>query len=210
MDYFQILVWPGGGFIGMILWALSFVTMAIIVEHFISIRRDRILPDVICDKTHELLAHRKFNEAIKLADADDSFFAYVIHSALSEAGRGYAAMERAMEEAAEERVTKLLRHIEWLNLIGNISPMLGLLGTAWGMILTFFTIVEYNRMPNPAELASGIGTALVTTLIGLAIAIPALAVYSVMRNRIDSLSSEVIVAGQELIALAAGTSASKS
>jgi len=104
-----------------------------------------------------------------------------------------------MEEAADERTTTLLRQIEWLNLIGNISPMLGLLGTVWGMIRAFFSIVQTGGTPKPEDLAGDIGIALVTTLLGLAIAIPALAVYAVMRNRIDSLSTEALVASSELI-----------
>jgi biopolymer transport protein ExbB len=108
-------------------------------------------------------------------------------------------MERAMEEASEERTTKYLRQIEWLNLIGNISPMLGLLGTVWGMILAFQTLAASGGTADPTELSGSIGIALVTTLLGLAIAIPALAVYAIMRNRVDSLTSEAMVAAQDLI-----------
>ncbi|MCK4276395.1 MAG: MotA/TolQ/ExbB proton channel family protein, partial [Phycisphaerae bacterium] len=114
---------------------------------------------------------------------------------------GYAAMERAIEETSEERTTKLLRHIEPLNLIGNISPMVGLLGTVWGMINAFFQIVQAGGIPEPGELAGAIGIALVTTLVGLGIAIPALAVYSLMRSRIDELTSEAIVSSQELVSI---------
>jgi len=107
-------------------------------------------------------------------------------------------MERAMEEAAEERTTKMLRDIEWLNLIGNIGPMLGLLGTVWGMIGAFFTIVQAGA-PDPGQLAGDIGVALVTTLLGLGVSIPALSIFSIMRNRIDGLSSTSMLACQELI-----------
>ena len=104
-----------------------------------------------------------------------------------------------MEEAAEERSTKLFRKIEWLNLIGNIGPMMGLLGTVWGMINAFYKMVEKGGQAQAADLAGPIGTALVTTLLGLAIAIPALSVYAFMRNRIDALGSEAVMACQELI-----------
>ena len=104
-----------------------------------------------------------------------------------------------MEEASEERTTKLLRQIEWLNLIGNISPMLGLFGTVWGMILAFQTLAASGGTADPVKLSDSIGIALVTTLLGLAIAIPALAVYAVMRNRVDAVTSESMVAAQDLI-----------
>ena len=105
-----------------------------------------------------------------------------------------------MEEAAQGEVAKLLRKVEWLNLIGNVSPMLGLLGTVWGMILAFFTIVAAGGIPQPGDLAGSIGMKLVCTLEGLMVAIPALVVYAMMRIRIDSLSSEALVLCQEWIA----------
>jgi biopolymer transport protein ExbB len=144
--------------------------------------------------------NRQYREAIDVTSSQSDFLSYVVHAALIEAPHGYGAMERALQEAAEERTSKLLRHIEWLNLIGNIAPMLGLLGTVWGMISAFFDIVEKGGTPQAQDLADSIGMALVTTGLGLAIAIPALAVYALMRNRIDALSSETVVASQELIA----------
>ena len=199
MNYFQVLVWPGGGLIGIVLWILSVITISIIVEHFISIRRTNIMPPQVRQQVQGLFDSREYRQAIEFTDAEPSFLSCVVNAALSEAPHGYGAMERAMEEAAETRVTRLLRHIEWLNLIGNISPMLGLLGTVWGMIGAFFTIVQAGGIPDPANLAGDIGVALVTTLLGLGVAIPALAVYAIMRNRIDMLSSEAMITAQELI-----------
>ena len=200
MSYFDMLVWPGGGSIGLILWILSFGTLAVIIEQFLSIRRANLLPDAASGRIAGLLKQKQYKQAIEYAASQPDLLSSIIHAALIDAAHGYAAMERSLEEALEERITKLLRHIEWLNLIGNISPMLGLLGTVWGMINAFFKIVEVGGMPAPAELAGAIGVALVTTLLGLGVAIPALAVYAFMRNRIDAFSSEAIVTAQELIA----------
>jgi biopolymer transport protein ExbB len=178
---------------------MSVLTLAIIVQYFISIRRDNILPPAVLDQIRELFDEKQYGEAIEMSSGEPSFLSYVVHAGLSDASHGYPAMERAMEEAAEERTTKLLRQIEWLNLIGNISPMLGLLGTVWGMILAFQKIRIAGGAPDAAVLGGDISIALVTTLLGLSIAIPALAVYAVMRNRIDGLSSETMVAAQDLI-----------
>ena len=195
----EILVWPGGGWIGILLWVISAVTLALIIEHFISIRRFNILPDLTRQEIQNLFEQKQYREAIDMTAAQPDFLSYCVHSALVEAPHGYAAMERAMEEAAEERTTRLFRKIEWLNLIGNIGPMLGLLGTVWGMINAFFAIAGSTGGPNVKELAPAIGVALVTTLLGLSVAIPALSVYAVLRNRIDALSSEAMLACQELI-----------
>ena len=199
MNYFEVLVWPGGGAIGILLWLMSIATAAIIVEHFVSIRRANLLPDLIRQEIQALFENKQYKDVIALTAEQPDFLSHVVHAALSEAPHGYPAMERAMEEAAEERTTKLLRHIEWLNLIGNISPMFGLLGTVWGMINAFFKIVQAGGVPDPKVLAGSIGIALVTTLLGLAIAIPALAVFALMRNRIDGLTSEAVLASQRLI-----------
>jgi biopolymer transport protein ExbB len=200
INYFRVLFIQGGA-IGWLLWLISVATLAIIIEHFISIRRANLMPDLIREEIVNLFEQRQYRDAIDLTSTQPDMLSYLIHSALVEAPHGYASMERAMEEAAEERTTRLLRKIEWLNLIGNIGPMLGLLGTVWGMIRAFFTIVQKGGTPNPADLANDIGVALVTTLLGLSVAIPALAVYALMRNKIDALSSEAMMASQELVAM---------
>jgi len=198
IKYFEVLM-VECGVIGWILWAMSIVTLAIIVQYFITIRGENILPAAVLDQVRELFDEKQYGEAIEMSAGEPSFLSYVVHAGLSDASHGYPAMERAMEEAAEERTTKLLRQIEWLNLIGNISPMLGLLGTVWGMILAFQEIKAAGGAPDPGALGGAISIALVTTLLGLSIAIPALAVFAVMRNRVDALTSEAMVAAQDLI-----------
>jgi biopolymer transport protein ExbB len=187
------------GAIGWLLWGLSVVAVALMVQSLITIRRVNILPDVLREQIQGMFEGRQYREVIDLTEGEPSFLSHVIHAALAEAAHGYSTMERAMEESAEEHTTKLLRSIEWLNLLGNIGPMLGLLGTVWGMIRAFFTMVEKGGAANPADLAGDIGIALVTTLLGLCVAIPSLTVFSIMRNKIDALTSEAMVAAQELI-----------
>lgn len=188
-----------GGPIGWLLIAIDVASWAIIIEHFISIRRLNLLPEGARAQIASMVEARQYREMIEYTATEPSFLSYVVHQSVAEAGHGYASMERAMEEAAEERTTKLLRKIEVLNIIGNVSPMLGLLGTVYGMIGAFSTIVSEGGIPHAGALAGDIGTALVTTFWGLIVAIPALAVYAVMRNRIDALSSEVVVVGEEII-----------
>jgi biopolymer transport protein ExbB len=196
--FFDMLV-LGGGTIGFVIWGLSVVTVAIIIQFVITIRRGTISPDLIRQQIQAMFENRQYREAIEATAGEPSMLSHVVHAAMTEAAHGYAAMERAMEEAAEERTTKLLRRIEWLNLIGNVSPMLGLLGTVWGMVLMFMEIGASPTMPPPNKLANSIGIALVTTLLGLGVAIPALSVFSIMRNRIDALSSEAMMISEELI-----------
>ena len=194
-SYFKVLV-AGGGVIGYVLWALNFLTWGLSIKYFLDIRRETLLPTATTVQLQEMFENRQYREVLELTGGDPSFIGKVVNGALSQASYGYSSMERAMEEVAEEHTAKMLRSIEWLNLIGNIGPMLGLMGTVWGMIGAFFSIVEQGQA-KPEDMAGDIGVALVTTLLGLIVAVPALSVYAVMRNRIDGMSSEGMVMAQE-------------
>ncbi len=196
---FKVLVYPGGGYIGLLLWGMSIVMAALVVQSFLVIRRQTIMPDLILQQVQAYFSNRQYREAVELTGAEGSLFSQIVHAGLSEAKFGYGAMERAMQETAEHRISRLLRQAEWLNLMGNIGPMVGLFGTVWGLIMTFFAIVDSGGMPDPAALAAAIGIKLVCTLLGLVVAIPSLAAYGVMRNRIDGLSAEAVKAAQDLV-----------
>lgn len=196
---FQQFIWPGGGLIGALLIVVNVITWAIIIEHLVTIRRKSICPAEVLKEIGSMFQKRQYREAIEFTASEGSFLSHVIHMALSESPHGYVAMDRAMDEAVEERTTQLLRKIEPLSIIGNIAPMLGLMGTVLGMILAFNKIVEAGGVPDAGGLADSIGIALVTTFWGLVVAVPALSVYSVIRNRIDSLAAETTVAASELI-----------
>lgn len=196
---FEQFIWPGGGPIGLLLIAVNIATWAIIIEHLVSIRKVNLCPEAVAGEIGSMFAKRQYREAIEFTAAEGSFLSYVVHTALNEASHGYGAMERAIEEAVEERTTRLLRKIEPLNIVGNVAPMVGLMGTVLGMILAFNKIVEAGGVPDAGALADSIGIALVTTFWGLVVAVPALAAYSAVRNRIDGLAAETTMAAGELI-----------
>jgi len=108
-------------------------------------------------------------------------------------------MRNALAESLQEQAWGLLRRIEWLSLIGNVSPMVGLFGTVFGMIKLFNAIVTAGGQPQPSQLADGISVALVTTFWGLFIAIPALAIHGVFRNRIETLVSDAVVEAENIV-----------
>lgn len=106
-----------------------------------------------------------------------------------------------MEEELEGRSARLFRKIEYLNIIGNVSPMIGLFGTVFGLIRLFGSIGERGRIPEANLVAENISIALVTTFWGLLVAIPALGVYGFMRNRIDILTAECAQAADRLLSI---------
>ncbi len=181
------------------IFGLSITAVALIIEHAITIRRAVLLPELSVAQIKTMFDERRFREALEFCQVDPSFVSGVVHAGLVEAANGYQAMERAMQDAAEERTARLYRKIEYLNLIGNISPMLGLFGTVYGMMEAFRQIAM-KETPRPADLAEGIMTALFSTFLGLFVAIPALAAYAIYRNRVEQLSMEAALVAEELLA----------
>jgi biopolymer transport protein ExbB len=108
-------------------------------------------------------------------------------------------MRNLLFESLQEQASRLMRRIEWLNLIGNVSPMVGLFGTVFGMIKLFNAIVTAGGQPQPVHLAGGISVALVTTFWGLFIAIPALAIHSVFRSRIETLANDAVIEAENIV-----------
>ncbi len=196
---FDHFVKDGGMITYFILLPLSGLTVGLCVDHFLHIRRGALLPDELKLTLGELIEQRKYKEVLEVTAQDRSLLASVLHSGLSQANSGLPVMERAMEEVMETRAASLFRRIEYLNIIGNVAPMIGLFGTVYGMIKTFSAIVELGGAPDPKALAAGISIALVTTFWGLLVAIPALSVFHLMRNRIDGLLAECAVETEQFI-----------
>ncbi len=111
-------------------------------------------------------------------------------SGLAELDLGWKEVEKAVEEALAEQSARLMRRIEYLSVIGNIAPMVGLLGTVTGMIIAFQQVAVSAGAAGAGDLAEGIYQALVTTVAGLIIAIPSLGAFAICRNRVDELMAE--------------------
>ncbi len=188
-----------GGAIGYIIVALSLVMLALIFEHIMTIRRQTLMPNGLQEDIHKLIAQGQIKLAEERCIASSSFLGYLLAAGLKEIELGYAAVEKAMEDAAAQQAARLMRKIEYLSMISTVAPMLGLMGTVWGMILAF---MEFERKANPqvSELAPGIYKALVTTLFGLIVAIPAIAAFGFFRNRIDELVAQTALTAEQVFA----------
>jgi len=187
-----------GGVIGYIILLLSVAMAALILEHMMSIRRGSMMPLSLVENAHQQISGGQLQQAEQLCQQRPSFVGYVVGAGLKEVGLGYPAVEKAMEDAAMEQSARLFRKIEYLSVIGTLAPMLGLMGTVWGMIQAFGEFSEKSN-PQVAEFAPGISHALVTTLMGLCVAVPALAAYAIFRNRIDEMVAESSLAAEHVI-----------
>ncbi len=179
--------------------ALSFTLVSLFVMNLLAARRETLLPQELVDGFEEKLNEKQFQEAYDLARADESVLGQVLSAGLAKLSKGYNKAIEGMQEVGEEESMKLEHRLSYMALIGNLSPMIGLFGTVQGMISSFQVIALGGATPKPADLAAGISTALFTTLVGLAVAIPAIAAYNILRNRVTRLLLEVGVTSENLM-----------
>ena len=178
---------------------LSFTLVALFVMNLLSARRENVVPNELIAGFENHLNAKQYQEAYDLARADESFLGQVLSAGLAKVSAGYGPAIEAMQEVGEEENMKLEHRLSYMALIGSISPMVGLLGTVQGMINSFDVIATSPKAPKPADLAQGISTALFTTLVGLAVAIPAIAAYAILRNRVARLVLEVGIVSEGLM-----------
>jgi biopolymer transport protein ExbB len=197
----RISVWDqvkSAGGIGWSIILLSITMFALVIEHLISIRLSVLMPPGLVATLQEFLEKRRYREAVQACRELPSAFSSVILAALTRLQRGQAAMEEGGRQAVDEEGVRLFQKVGYVALIGNISPMLGLLGTVVGMIRAFHVIATQPN-PNPADLAGGISQALVTTYMGLVVAIPAIFFHAFFRNRVERSLGEMNLTAEDLI-----------
>ncbi|MCP3693633.1 MAG: MotA/TolQ/ExbB proton channel family protein, partial [Planctomycetaceae bacterium] len=180
--------------------ALSFTLVAFFVMNLLTARRENVCPVALVEEFEEFLNEKQYQEAYEMAKNDDSFLGQVLAAGLAKLSAGYAQALEAMQEIGEEENMKLEHRLSYMALIGTISPMVGLFGTVHGMIDAFRKIAQTTTgSPNPSELAEGISKALFTTLLGLAIAIPAILAYNILKNKVSRLVLEVGILSEGLM-----------
>jgi biopolymer transport protein ExbB len=184
-----------GGYIGVIIILMSMVAVGLVIEHAITIRKQRLMPDAILDPLQDMIAQGDIAGATQYCQepqhyclATDVVLAALERYQSSEFG--FADYKAAAEEAGEDNTARLYRKVDYLNVIGVVAPMLGLFGTVEGMMESFNIIASEEGAAQPYQLADSISKALVTTWLGLIVAIPSMVAFSFFRNKIDSLVSE--------------------
>jgi biopolymer transport protein ExbB len=197
--YFEQFVIAGGPVVWFVLLPMSVITVYLATEYFLTIRRKRLLPDDICGTIAAVIRQAGFAQLpAKLADKND-FISVAVARAFIQSSGDLSRVRSQVIESLQEQAMFLLRRIEWANIIGNVSPMVGLFGTVLGIIKMFNAMAAVGGQPHPSQLAGGISVALVTTLWGLMIAIPALTVHGVFQNRIEMLVSEAAAVSEKLL-----------
>ena len=192
-------MWRASGPIGVVIALMSFYLIAVVVWMAFQYRRSVAVPDELIRDLTELLSQKRYAEAYQRIAVDRSLLAQVLGAGVRKLSLGQGPALRAMEMANDDATMAMEHRTTYLATVGTLGPMIGLVGTVYGMILSFRVIATAGSSPQASALAAGISTALFATLEGIAVSIPAIFFYAMYRNRIARLSLEAAMAAESLL-----------
>lgn len=192
-NFFKLLVL--GGWIMVPIGIVSLIAVTCAIERFISLRRSRVIPSELLLGLAQLGNQADGfdpRKAYRLCQKHPSAASKVVRAMLLKVGRPHGEIEHAVSEASQREADRMYANVRWINMAVSVAPLLGLLGTVWGIIDAFYGMTLLGPGQNRAvQLAGGIYTALVTTLGGLLVAIPAAVVAHFLEGRIQKLFHDI-------------------
>jgi len=187
---------------GIIMYAIlisSIIAVAIIIDKFIVLHKSKVNVAAFMIKLRSLLKKNDIAGAIAFCNSEKTPAANIIKKGLKKIRFGHQRVKDSLEDAGRQEITKLEKGLSTLATVSGIAPMLGFLGTVTGMVTAFQTIQDLMGAANPSDLAGGIWEALITTVFGLIVGIPALAFYNYFTEKIKKLISDIEVISSDLI-----------
>ncbi len=210
----NMLQWAirASGPIGLFLLCLSVYFTALVIRLFMEYQVSEAVPTPLVEKLETAIRDKKFQDAYDVCKENDSFLARLVRTGIANLPNGRPEAKEAMMVMTEEIVTSLEMKISYLATIGTLGPMIGLVGTVWGMIMSFQTIATAGgEQPRPEKVAEGISTALFITLEGITLSVPAIFFFAFFRNRISLMTMEATkVADRTINSLVAAAKTAKS
>jgi biopolymer transport protein ExbB len=180
----------GGILIGPILFC-SVLALAIFLERLIRFARVRIRGFELVEKVAKYVREGYDDQALSLAKGSKSPMGRVLTHAMEVKDQDRETLETVIVHSTDEEVRELSRYLQALATIGSIAPLLGLLGTVLGMIKAFMVIQQMGGKVNAAVLAGGIWEAMLTTALGLAVALPTMVAHSYLVSRVDKYEAQL-------------------
>jgi biopolymer transport protein ExbB len=201
----MLSVFHDGGILMYPIAICSFALTVFVFERFISLRRGRVIPGPFVKRFLEQLREGQLDreKAIKLCEENKSPVAVVFAAAAKKWGKTSVEVEQAILDAGERVTNQLRKHLRLFSGISQVTPLLGLLGTVLGMIVSFNAIATAGAEGQRELMAGGIAQALITTAAGMLVAIPALLAYLYFLGRVDTLITEIDALGQKVVELIA-------
>jgi biopolymer transport protein ExbB len=179
-----------GGLVMYILIIASVMIMAFTIEAIIKIRQARLAPPAVLAQLKDAIVSGNYPTAYQVCVSNPCYLSKIVQAGLERLGRGREAAEKVMGEVTAKELNGIKSNIQYLSVIGVVSPMVGLTGTVLGMIKAFETLGS-SGAADPSKLAGNISEVLIATGTGLFVAIPAFVLYYVFRNRIQVVSVAV-------------------
>lgn len=193
------LIVSNAGFAGWTTISLSIVAFMMVFKMVLELKSEKIMPSTLVEEVETALGEEDYEGAYAAVEEDYSYLGRVLEGGLSKLNYGYDAIEKGADEAWSTEQTALMQTASYVQLIGQVAPMLGLFGTVFGMMQAFAVLAHSAGAANPKDLANGIMNSLVTTFIGLLVAIPCNMIYLFIRNKIVKSGLEVGVASNEVL-----------
>jgi biopolymer transport protein ExbB len=183
--------WESSGLIGLFLLLLSVYFTALVIRLFMEFRVSEAVPPALVEKLEAAIRDKKFQDAYDVCKDNESFLARLVRTGIANLPNGRPEAKEAMQSVAEEVVTTLEMKISYLAIIGTLGPMIGLVGTIQGMIMSFQEIATAaGAQPRPDKVAEGISKALFITLEGVSLSVPAIFFFAFFRNRIAQMNMD--------------------
>jgi biopolymer transport protein ExbB len=179
------------GIMGIFLWlallAVSIAGLWLCIDSFVKIQHKKIVPEQLVKRVREAMEQGDVMKALDHCEEEPGPLSNILSAGFSNVEEGFEVIQDSIAVAADLESEKLMQKVAYLNLVGNLSPMLGLLGTVQGMILAFKNLALGSGAAGSSLLALNISQALYTTAAGLCIAVPAVGFYYFFRNRATNI-----------------------
>lgn len=191
---------------GVILWVimgLGFIAFVLALYFLLTLTPRREAPRKLARRAQTQLLNGEVADARRMCEDRDELLANVLAAGLKMAGHDRFIIQEAMESEGERGAAMLWQRIAYLSNIGTLAPLLGLLGTVWGMMQAFSGIAFETAQARELTMAYSVAQAMITTAAGLVVAIPVMAVYYFLKGRVVKIIAEVESQAAELLDLIA-------
>lgn len=193
----------GGSVVNLLIWiglfATSFVMVWLAIDGFLIVKKDKLIPPGVVTGVREALSQGDLGTAIATCDANPGALSNILRAAFDNINDGYEVVQQAVSSSTDLESEKLMQRVNYLNICGQIAPMLGLMGTVTGMVAAFAGLASATGAAKAKLLAQSISTALWTTCVGLIIAVPALLFFTYFKNLATRILLETEVTVLDLI-----------
>jgi biopolymer transport protein ExbB len=199
MSGFDFSLLTQGGPMMAVVLLMAAIVVVLFIERTLYLHRGQIRTKPFIDGIKNTLERRRLVEALTLCEETPGPVAAVVKAALLHAGQNAEKMRYAVQEAAVVEIPALERRLGSIAAIGQIAPLVGLLGTVLGMVTTFHAFMEGGPYATATALAGGMWQALIVTAGSLIVGIPAHLAYHFLSGRVRALVRDVEWAGNEMM-----------